>query len=400
MNQPSLAAADTPAFELARNCFPGALDKVYMDVASRGLLPGRAKDLAARHLQDRIDGIADKKHYFALVEAAREKFARLIGAHADEIAITKNVSEGLNIVAGALAWEKGDEVMLCSRIEHPNNIYAWRNLEAKGVTVTDLPADDGAFPMAAALDRLAGPGRAPKVVTLSSTSFKPGLRADLDALSRACEQRGTLLVVDAAQSVGIAHLDMRAQPVGALAASTQKGLCALYGMGFLYVRRDWANRMRPQGLARFGVDIEAQHEADYDPGPLRYRDAALRFDLGNYNFLAAALVGASLDVLLSYGTRRIDDYVTRLSSRLADGLRETGAAVVRHARARPSNIVCIDFQGDMPRAAGVLDGIRARGIHATVRGSMLRYSLHLYNNQDDVDAAIAATRAALAAAGG
>ncbi|WP_454689702.1 aminotransferase class V-fold PLP-dependent enzyme [Achromobacter aloeverae] len=403
MNHPAQDTQDiphAPTFEQTRHRFPGALDKVYMDVASRGLILGSARDLAARHLQDRIEGIADKKHYFALVEAARGKFARLIGADADEIAITKNVSEGLNIVAGALAWESGDEVVLCSAVEHPNNIYAWRNLEARGVIVTDLPADGGAFPTAAALEHLSRPGRAPKVMTVSGTSFKPGFRADLDALSRACEQRGTLFVVDAAQSVGIAHLDVAAQPIGALAASTQKGLCALYGMGFLYVRRAWADRMRPQGLARFGVDIVAQHEADYDPGAIRYRDAALRFDLGNYNFLAAALVGESLDLLLSHGTRRIDDYVTGLSRRLADGLQEAGAAVVRHASARPSNIVCVDFRGDARRAAGVLDGLKARKVHATVRGSLLRYSLHLYNNQDDVDAAVAATRAALADTGG
>jgi len=396
MNHSSSNATDASAFELARTRFPGALDKVYMDVASRGLIPGSAGDLAARHLQARIEGVADKKHYFALVEAARAKFARLIGAHVDEIAITKNVSEGLNILAGAMAWEQGDEVVLCSAIEHPNNIYAWRNLRARGVTVTDLPGDNGAFPLQAALDHLSKPGRAPKVMTVSGTSFKPGFRVDLEVLSRACEQRGTLLVVDAAQSVGIAHLDVGAHPIAALAASTQKGLCALYGMGFLYVRREWANRMQPQGLARFGVEIDARHEADYDPGPIRYRDAALRFDLGNYNFLAAALVGDSLDLLLSLGTRRIDDHVMRLSGRLAAGLQDVGAAVMRHTRAQPSNIVCIGFQDDARRAAGVLEGLKARKVHATVRGSLLRYSLHLYNNQDDVDAAIAATRAALA----
>jgi len=367
-----------------------------MDVASRGLILGDAKDLAARHLQDRIEGVADKKHYFALVEAARVKFARLIGAQSDEIAITKNVSEGLNILAGAIAWEQGDEVVLCSAIEHPNNIYAWRNLEARGVTLTDLPDDEGAFPLRAALDRLAQAGRAPKVLTVSGTSFRPGFRADVETLSRACEQRGTMLVVDAAQSVGIAHLDVSAHPVAALAASTQKGLCALYGMGFLYVRREWANRMQPQGLARFGVEIAAQHEADYDPGPIQYRSAALRFDLGNYNFLAAALVGESLDLLLSLGTRRIDDHVMRLSNRLADGLQDVGATVIRHARAQPSNIVCVSFQGDARRAAGALEGLRARKVYATVRGSLLRYSLHLYNNHADVDIAIAATRTALA----
>ena len=49
--------------------------------------------------------------------------------------------------------------------------------------------------------------------------------------------------------------------IDALAVSTQKGLLALYGMGFLYVRREWADKMQPAYLARFGVDLGDAHEA-------------------------------------------------------------------------------------------------------------------------------------------
>ena len=46
--------------------------------------------------------------------------AELIGSHADEIAITKNVSEALNLFASSLKWETGQNVVLCPDLEHPN----------------------------------------------------------------------------------------------------------------------------------------------------------------------------------------------------------------------------------------------------------------------------------------
>lgn len=384
-------------FERVRTHFSGARNKVYMDVASRGLLYDRAMAISASHLQERVDGVADKKRYFGLVESAREKFARLIGAHADEIAITKNVSDGLAIVAGAIDWSHGGEVLLCSDIEHPNNIYVWRNLESRGVKVIDLPSVDKDFPVQAALEWIATPATVPRVVTLSATSFKPGFRADLRTLSKACEQHGVRLVVDGAQSAGVTHLDVNDTPIGALAVSTQKGLCSLYGMGFLYVRREWANKLHPQSLARFSVEIEAQHEADYDRGPIKLREAARRFDLGNYNFLAAALVNESLDLLLEFGTEAIDRHVSSLAGRLADSLAELGLKVPRgEANVPPSNIVCVDFAGDAARAHKIQQGLAARNVFVTVRASMLRYSLHFYNNAQDVDTAIAATREAMA----
>ena len=59
----------------------------------------------------------------------------------------------------------------------------------------------------------------------------------------------------AAQSAGIMHTDVAAMNIDALTTSTQKGLLADYGMGFLYVRREWAEKMQPAYLARFGVDL-------------------------------------------------------------------------------------------------------------------------------------------------
>ena len=127
--------------------------------------------------------------------------------------------------------------------------------------------------------------------------------------------------------------------------STQKGLLGIYGMGFLYCRQSWAERLNPVYLARFGVDLGATHEAARGGDDFRLMPDARRFDLGNYNFAAAAGVDVSLATLDRIGTRNIEAHVTRLARRLASGLDQlgfpvagggSGAKLGRHRLDRPA----------------------------------------------------------------
>jgi len=385
----------TESLQAARGLFPGASAQAYIDVASRGLMLASAPQVAHDHLQQRMLGRADKAAYFAVVEAARQGIARLLNSRPDEIAITKNVSEGLNIIANAIDWHDGDEVLVCPGIEHPNNLYAWRNLEPRGVTVRALPSPNGELPIEAVRQVLDGRHRV-RVLTVSGTSFIPGSRIDLDSLGEICRAHGVHLVVDGAQTVGISHIDLAKTGVDAMAMSTQKGLCSVYGMGFLYVRKSLAQALRPQSLARFGVDIPATHEADYDTGPIVLQQGARRFDLGNYNFLAATLVKDSLDVLNRIGTAAIDAHVTRLAQALADGLDALDAPVHRPQAGRLANIVCVQSRSGPAAAAALQAHLKADNVQAALRRNTVRFSFHLYNNDADVAAALAAAESWMA----
>src|SRR5262245_41471789 len=90
MNKPQpLSPSEREQFATARARFPGAISQSYLDVASRGLMPQSAPDLAVSHLMQRVHGEADKHAYFEIVETARRRFATLVGAAENEIAITK-----------------------------------------------------------------------------------------------------------------------------------------------------------------------------------------------------------------------------------------------------------------------------------------------------------------------
>ncbi len=381
---PSTALAD------AHRDFPATEHLTYMDVAARCVFPRCVREAMDTHLDQRMFEGGNKPKFFELIEETRKRFATLVHADPDEIAFTKNVSEGLNMVATGLDWHPGDNVILCPELEHPNNIYPWLNLRRLGVEIRAVPARAGAIPVE---EMLARADARTRIITASSVTFAPGFRTDLDMLGRACRERGILFVVDAAQSVGVLATDVRRSCIDALSVSTQKGLLGLYGMGFLYCRREWADRMQPVYLARFGVSVAEGHEAAMGEFEFRLQPSARRFDLGNYNFLAAAAANASIRYLLEWGPAAIETYVVGLAHTLAQGILELGLPVCGGAPGpHLAQIVTVGKLGsgghdstEDPRFAALYKYLLENRVRLSIRRGTLRFSMHIYNTPQDVE---------------
>ena len=381
-----------------RALFPGTRHQAYFDIAARCLLPVPVREAAVAHLETRMREGGDKDELRAVVEEARADFAALVGADPDEIAITKNVSEGLNLFAASLPWEAGDNVVFCPELEHPNNIYLWYNLRrARGVEVRPVAPVDGHVPveaMAAAMDERT------RLVTVPSISFAPGFVTDVAAVASAAREAGALTLVDAAQSVGAVATDVRGQGVDALAVATQKCLLSLYGLGFLYVRHGVADALIPSHVARYGIDLADAHETAFSADELRYRPGALRFDAGNYNYLGAAAAGTALKLIREWTAEAIEAHVGRLAARLAGGFAELGLPVVGGgASPHRAHIVTVGTSGggrhytaDDPAMNALHARLHADGIRLAVRSGVLRFSVGVYNDDSDVERALASAR--------
>ncbi len=381
--------------------FPGASEKVYFDMALKGLIPRAAAEAAHTHIDEVLNARANKDLHRASVEHCREMLASLIGADADEVAITKNVSEALNLFASSLPWEKGDNVVLCPELEHPNNVFLWYNLrKLKGIEVRAVEPDGGRVPaegFAAAVD-----GHT-RLVTIPHVSFSPGFVTDVRAIADVAHTRGALLLVDAAQSIGSIRCDVGELGIDALAVATQKSLLAFYGMGFLFVRRALAESLIPAHVARYGMDMgtEAGETARTGGDHLPYAAGARRFDLGNYNYLGAQAAEASLALITSVGVDRIEAHVRALTARLVEGLLELGLPVVGGAPGpHLGHIVAVGHSGgghhdtaDDPMMNDLHRHLTANGVKLSIRKGVLRMALGLYNDVSDVDRVLALVRA-------
>jgi len=376
-------------FAALRTRFPGTENGVYMNVAARGLITRETRAAIDGMLDARLYGTADKPAMFELIERTRSRYAALINAEPDEIAITKNVSEGLNAIIASYDWKSGDNAVICADLEHPNNVFPWRNVAKRtGIEIKTVAHRDGQISPEAIADAI---DENTRMVTASSVTFAPGFRTDIAAIGKLCRERDILFLVDGVQSVGILHTDVNDLGIDAMAVSTQKGLLGLYGMGFLYCRREWAERLTPVYMARFGIDLGDAHEAALGDGEDRLAPGARRFDLGNYNFVAAAAADASIGMMLETGTQAIESHVTGLANDLATGLLDSGLPVVEAPGVAASSIVSVGAIGEGqhdsvndPAMASLHDHLTENGVNLSIRRGILRFSLHLYNDASDV----------------
>jgi cysteine desulfurase / selenocysteine lyase len=380
----------------ARDLFPAVKKCVYLSVCDRGVMADTTAQAVGRFVTAMQDTDAVKIDHEAVLDSARRRFALLVNAVPEEIALVSNLSDGINTIAWALPWQPGDNVVLTTALEHPNNLYPWLRLRSRGLEIRDVPANDGRIDptaIAAAMDERT------RVVTCSSVTFSPGLRTELAEIGRVCRARGVFFLVDAVQSTGILRHDVEAEFIDGLATSTSKGLLGLYGCGFLYCRREWADKLAPAYLSRTGADVPQDKPSEMGGDNYAFQEGARRFEVGSHNFAGAYAADASIAMMLALGPERIELHVLELSHRLAKGLLELGLPVSGGEPGRhTAHIVTVGRLGDGghavtrdPKLQAWSDDLRRRGVVHTIRRGQVRFALHLFNNRADVDQVLAWT---------
>ena len=392
---------DSQSVLTARDLYPGASRRPYLNVAVRSLLARPVREVCDWYLDGAMEGGPNKDGLFETVERGRARFARWIGADPDEVAWTRNVTDGMNLFLGALDWRAGDEVVYCPDLEHPANVLPWRNLALRrGVRLKAVPADGGRLPSVRMAEAV---GPRTRVIAAAAVSYSPGFVADLAPLKEARDAHGAFFVVDAAQSVGVLRTDVDLLGADALAVATQKALSAFYGAGFLYCRRGVAEALKPAALGRHGVVFEMGKAAETalpDAG-IPYAPGARRFDLGNYNYLGSVAAERALAMLESFGADAIEERSLELARRLANGLAELGLPLTGGAPGPwLSHIVTIGELGRQgertvkhPALADLWERLQAAGVVMSVRRAVLRLSCYIYNDEADIDRVLEVARA-------
>jgi selenocysteine lyase/cysteine desulfurase len=373
---PDHASADKAIF---REEFAIFERTTYLDNAARTPMATSVGEEVARYVAvARAEG-ARKSEWLDRVERVRERVAKFIGAERSEVAFTKNTSEGINLVAQSLKLPEGSNVIICPELEHAANVYPWVNLKHKGVHVKPIPAKDGRIDVADIATRI---DKQTKVIAVSSVSFVSGARADLRELSQLCRAHGIFLMVDAAQSLGIVPTNVDELGVDALACSAQKGLLSVYGQGLLYCRKEWARTMHPPFLSRSNV-AGAAHESDLgDLDHVELCDGAIRFETGNPNFIGIFALDRALDLLEEASTQRIFAHVSYLGSRLIAELKGSGHRVVTPESPDHRASIVVFEHADPD---GLVRDLKAHRIVVSARRGRVRVSLHMMNDDADLD---------------
>ena len=176
----------------------------------------------------------------------KQRLARLINAHStDEIALLKNTSEGLSLIAQGLRFNAGDNIVIPAE-EFPSNKVVWQALETRGVDVRLVPVQDIEEPELALINAM---DEHTRLLSCSSVQFARGLVLDLSIIGKACKQQNVLFCVDAIQSLGAIVFDAQACFADFVVADGHKWMCGPEGTALFYCRKEVQDQLQ---LTQFG----------------------------------------------------------------------------------------------------------------------------------------------------
>lgn len=372
------------SWQRTRSFFPVTRELAYLNHAGVAPISTRAGEALARYSAEATErGAFDyARSYDREIERVRGRAAALLGAGADEVAFVKNTTEGLGLVAAGLDWRRGDQVVTCD-LEYPSNVYPWWSLERLGVETRMLRIRDGRLPIERVDEALHDPRV--RLLALSSVEFGSGFRNDLAALGALCRERGVLFCVDAIQSLGCLPLDVEACAIDFLAADGHKWLLSVEGCGVFYCSRRLLDTLQPRLVGWRSV----ANNHDFDTYQRELQASAGKFEEGTPNTAGIFALGAAIDLILELGVDAIGERVLGLTDRLAEGLGRRGAQL-RSSRApgEASGIVSFTLPDEAP--ARTVARLRERRIFVVERRGGVRASPHFYNDEDEIDALLAA----------
>lgn len=368
-----------------RSHFPAADEVTYLNAASIALSPRVVRE----HVQEfertvggrgtvGFDDDAEARAY----EGARAAGARLFGCLAQDVAVTTSATEALNQVAWWLRPRQGDNVVSID-IDFPSVTYVWKRLARDtgvDIRLTDVLGDPGSLTFRSIEELVDDRTR---VICVSHVQYGTGFRFDLRSLADLAHAHGAVLVVDATQSAGMLPIDVRRDDVDVMVAGSYKWLCAAFGAALCYIRPEIADRFLPPFVGwRSTVD-----PPNFDAVNMPLAPGVRAMEYSTVAYGSGMALGGAVEYLLDVGIERIFEHDLRLAERLVVGLRELGGVFISPLEdGLMSSIVGVRIPGkdarDLHRSLSEAD------VFTSLRLDAVRFSPHLYNDDDDVDRAL------------
>jgi cysteine desulfurase / selenocysteine lyase len=371
--------AGTPTdWQKVRAEFPALSGRTFLNTATYGQLPMRARMAALEHFERR-DRLActDFLSWFDDLDELRAAVGRLVGADANDIAFITAASQGLATVLSGIEWKPGDEIVTLEH-EFPNNLYGAQAVQ--GVIGKECAWSE--------LEQNITPRT--RLVLLSSVNYVTGLRPDLDGVIERLREKNVLVYVDGTQSVGALQFNcVKTQP-DFLSVDAYKWLISPNGAGFLYVRPEARKWLRPNVIG-WRSDHNWRGVDNLHHGAPRLNESAEKYEGGMVAFPSLYGMQASISLMEEIGPSAIEQRVLQLAGEVRRQLLALGAELY------PSEEPCLPSQIVLAKLPGVdvsafAKQLQAEGIIVSARKGYLRVSTHFYNDEQDIGELAAAVK--------
>lgn len=372
--------------------FPQTASLCYLNHAAMGPWPLKTIDAVNAFAQENMaSGAKYYDRWLKVEKSLRGGLANLINAPSiDDIALLKNTSEGLSVIAYGLDWQAGDEILLLEQ-EFPSNRIVWESLKPHGVTVKVIErnSDESAESLL-----IKNSTERTRLITVSSVQYASGLRLDLQQVSRHCQDSNILLCVDAIQSLGALPFDLAQTPADFVVADGHKWLLGPEGIALFYCAAKHRHTLK---LHQYGWHM-VKALGDYDRMDWEVADNARRFECGSPNMLGIHALNASIAVLLEAGMDAVSQQVLNHTRYLIEGLLGIEGISMLSVTDKGRHGGIVTFSHPKVESERLYSALRAANIICAHRGGGVRFSPHFYNTARQLDYALETVQSIIQAA--
>ncbi|MDZ7344134.1 MAG: aminotransferase class V-fold PLP-dependent enzyme [candidate division KSB1 bacterium] len=383
---------DERYWALIREQFPLTRERIYLNTAGLGASPYVVIEAVASKIRE-LEKISETGHSENLWAAIKQKAAQLLGCEAEEIAYTRNATEGINIVCNGLPLKRGDEVLTTTH-EHVGNAIPWVTRQKRDGIVLKLfePSTQSAQENLDRIERLIT--KRTRAISVPHVTTTTGQIMPVKEIAALAKTKRLWLFIDGAQAAGMLPLNLQEIGCDAYAASGHKWLVGPKGTGLLYVRKEMLDVIQP-----IWVGAYSDARFDFRSGKLRFHPTAQRYEYGTVSAPLFVGLGAAIDFLMKIEMKNVWARDAALATAFLNGLREIPHVEILSPLDQTERSAIITFKMkniDCQKLQSFLAEkykLRTRGVNEAGLEA-LRVSWHIYNSWEEVNRALEGVRAA------
>ncbi len=359
-----------------RKEFPILKDIIHVANCSQSAQARRVRAAINKYMDSWLTVGMDWDSWIEEVYEAKVEFARLINARPSEIAISTSVSEATASLASALDYTGARKKIVTTEAEFPTVNHVWLAHQKYGGKVDFVPVENGE------IDILQYERHIDDETLLSSIThvyYQNGFKQDIKAISEIAHRKGSLIYIDAYQSLGTTPIDVKEMNIDILSSGNLKYLFGIPGVAFIYINQDLIPLLKPAVTGWFGQENPFAFNFRY----LDYASDARRFDTGTPPVLTSYAARAGMAIVNEVGVANISERIDMLSKHAIEGSLERGLDLASPTDvAKKGGTTAIRVEMDSHQ---VEEELKKRNIIASARGDVIRVAPHFYTRLEDID---------------
>jgi len=354
-------------------------DIIYLNHAGVSPWPLRTVKAVRKFTDENmVQGSLQYPEWLEVETGLRKQAQKLINAPSPlDIALLKNTSEALSVVAYGLEWKNGDNIVSCNQ-EFPSNRIVWESLAQKGVEFREANFNISGNPEDALFSLVDNNTR---LITISSVQFSTGLKMDLDRIGEFCKKRGILFCIDAIQSLGAMQFDVQQIQADFVMADGHKWMLGPEGLAIFYSNPDARDRLH---LNQYGWHM-VEDAGNFDRRDWSIAKSARRFECGSPNMLGIYALNASLSLIFETGMDHIENEILRRSEYFFDKIKARSELelITSSSQGRYAGIVTFRRRG--VDSALLYQNLMQKKVLCAHRSGGIRLSPHFYTPYDQLE---------------